>query len=219
MAQYVCTVCGYVYDEEKEGVGFDSLPDSWKCPLCGADKRQFEKKSEEKKSVTTPAESVRPRAETAVESYKSFGNGEMNILATNLAKGCEKQYLAEEAALFGEIADYYKNHSEPAKEAAADEISELLNNDLTKLYPSAYIEAEKDGDRGALRAVTWSDKVSKIVNMLLERYKNEGAAFLKNNRIFVCEICGFIYIGDKAPDVCPVCKVPKLKIHEVGRAQ
>ena len=31
---------------------------------------------------------------------------------------------------------------------------------------------------------------------------------LENTGVYVCTICGFIYIGDKLPDVCPVCKVP-----------
>ena len=34
--RYVCSVCGYVYDEAKEGKAFAELPDSWVCPLCGA---------------------------------------------------------------------------------------------------------------------------------------------------------------------------------------
>ena len=34
-------ICGYVYDEKKEGVPFDQLPDSWLCPLCGAEKSVF----------------------------------------------------------------------------------------------------------------------------------------------------------------------------------
>lgn len=50
-ARYVCSVCGYVYDPEKgdpdngiaPGTGFEDIPDSWTCPICGADKSQFEK--------------------------------------------------------------------------------------------------------------------------------------------------------------------------------
>ncbi len=41
MARYECSVCGYVYDESKEGGSWDSLPDDWTCPVCGADKSQF----------------------------------------------------------------------------------------------------------------------------------------------------------------------------------
>ena len=32
--KYVCTVCGYIYDEEVEGFKFEDLADDWKCPLC-----------------------------------------------------------------------------------------------------------------------------------------------------------------------------------------
>lgn len=51
MEKYVCKVCGYIYDPEKgdpdsgiqPGIPFDQLPDDWLCPICGADKDQFEK--------------------------------------------------------------------------------------------------------------------------------------------------------------------------------
>ncbi len=38
MAVYKCTVCGYVYDEEKEGMPFAELE---KCPVCGAKPEKF----------------------------------------------------------------------------------------------------------------------------------------------------------------------------------
>ena len=41
MAKYRCTVCNYVYDEEKEGVKFNELPDDWKCPVCNSPKSEF----------------------------------------------------------------------------------------------------------------------------------------------------------------------------------
>ncbi|MFA4905996.1 MAG: rubredoxin [Candidatus Margulisiibacteriota bacterium] len=50
MKKYVCKVCGYVYDPAKgdpdgniaPGTAFESLPDTWVCPSCGAPKDQFE---------------------------------------------------------------------------------------------------------------------------------------------------------------------------------
>jgi flavin reductase (DIM6/NTAB) family NADH-FMN oxidoreductase RutF/rubredoxin len=50
MKKFRCTVCGYVYDPEKgdpdngiqPGTAFESLPDSWVCPVCGAPKSAFE---------------------------------------------------------------------------------------------------------------------------------------------------------------------------------
>ena len=39
--RWVCGICGYVYDEAKEGVPFESLPDDWRCPLCRQPKSVF----------------------------------------------------------------------------------------------------------------------------------------------------------------------------------
>lgn len=41
MAVYVCTICGYVYDEEKEGKPFSTLTS---CPICGAPPSAFERR-------------------------------------------------------------------------------------------------------------------------------------------------------------------------------
>ena len=51
MDKWECMVCGYVYDpaagDPENGVApgtpFESLPDDWLCPDCGADKEMFEK--------------------------------------------------------------------------------------------------------------------------------------------------------------------------------
>ena len=40
--KYVCTLCDWVYDEETEGKKFAELPEDYACPLCGADKSNFE---------------------------------------------------------------------------------------------------------------------------------------------------------------------------------
>ncbi len=40
--KYVCTVCGYVYDDAEQEVPFAELPDDWTCPLCGVGKDDFE---------------------------------------------------------------------------------------------------------------------------------------------------------------------------------
>ena len=50
MKKYVCQVCGYIYDPEEgdsdagvpAGTVFEDLPDDWVCPVCGAEKSEFE---------------------------------------------------------------------------------------------------------------------------------------------------------------------------------
>ena len=49
MAKYVCTVCGYVYDEATgdpdngiaPGTKWEDVPDDFTCPLCGVCKEDF----------------------------------------------------------------------------------------------------------------------------------------------------------------------------------
>ena len=48
--KYVCVVCDYTYDEEKEGVKFEELPKDWRCPVCGASKQAFKPLEELPKS-------------------------------------------------------------------------------------------------------------------------------------------------------------------------
>lgn len=61
MAKYKCQMCGHIYDEEKEGVKFEDLPNDWKCPMCFAPKSMFklveeEPKQEESKKDVKPVE-------------------------------------------------------------------------------------------------------------------------------------------------------------------
>ena len=49
--KYVCSACGWTYDEEAgdpengiaPGTKFEDLPEDFVCPLCGVDKSRFEK--------------------------------------------------------------------------------------------------------------------------------------------------------------------------------
>ena len=51
MDRMKCTICGYIYDPAagdpdqgvKPGTAFGDVPDEWRCPLCGAMKKWFEK--------------------------------------------------------------------------------------------------------------------------------------------------------------------------------
>ena len=47
--KYVCTVCGWTYDEEEgdpdngiaPGTKFEDLPEDFVCPMCGVGKENF----------------------------------------------------------------------------------------------------------------------------------------------------------------------------------
>ncbi len=40
--RWECAACGFVYDEAKQGVPWNELPDDWECPVCGVGKSKFE---------------------------------------------------------------------------------------------------------------------------------------------------------------------------------
>lgn len=50
MKTYMCTICGYIFDEAQgdpehgiaPGTRWEDIPENWKCPECGAMKEDFE---------------------------------------------------------------------------------------------------------------------------------------------------------------------------------
>jgi rubredoxin len=50
MKQWICSVCGYIYDEAMgdpehglaPGTRWEDVPEDWTCPDCGASKSEFD---------------------------------------------------------------------------------------------------------------------------------------------------------------------------------
>ena len=209
--KYICSVCGYVYDEAKENIPFSQLPDSWVCPLCGAAKAAFAPEGQPQAPqipvVPLPLE----------EDMRKLSAGEFSALCSNLARGCEKQYKEQEAALFREIAGYFAAAAPPVPDGEISHLAQLIQGDLAEGYPALRSAAIADGDRGTQRICVWGEKVTNILRTLLQRWEKEGDALLSHTEIWVCTVCGFVYIGDDPPQLCPVCKVPAWKFEKIER--
>ena len=213
--RYVCSICGYVYDEAKQGKPFAALPETWTCPLCGAARSAFAPEAAAKSAA--PAPTVAPPAPVHGEMQK-LSPGALSILCSNLARGCEKQYKAREAELFRELAGWYAAQALPAAGGSFDELLELVQRDLEGGYPAANERAAAAGDRGAKRALVWSEKVTRMLDSLLQQYRTQGDGLTQGTNVYVCEICGFVYVGELPPAICPVCKVPGFKLAKVERS-
>ena len=213
MKKYRCQICGFIYDEAVEGVKFEDLPNDWKCPLCGASKEMFEEIVEE--DTTLKKEEVNETENNIFqeEDLRELSNYEISYICSNLAKGCEKQYLEEDKKLFQELANYYLE-KEATVEGTLEDVTLCLQDD-TKLIKEALNTLNKKEERGTNRVLTWASKTTMMLEGILASYQKEGLEYLKNKKIWVCDICGFVYIGDTPPKVCPVCKVPSIKILEV----
>ncbi len=205
--RYICQICGYVYDEDKEGVSFDNLPEDWKCPLCGATKKDFK--------VETPKEEVKPvKVNTDLADMKKLSPGQLSAVCSNLARGCEKQYKAEEAALFTKLANYFEEITPTVNDSTVETVVKLLQEDIES-YPNVRAVADQNNDRGAARICVWGEKVTRMLSSLVNRYLEEGESMLADTDIWVCTVCGFVYIGDEPPELCPVCKVPPYKFEKI----
>ena len=210
--KYICQICGYVYDDAKEKVPFAELPDDWKCPLCGAAKSDFkpEANGDEKKVVTA--------MEPMEADLEKLSAGQLAALCSNLARGCEKQYKQKEADLFKQLADYFTAVVPAVNDASVEKLAKELQTDADN-YAAVRATADANADRGAARVCVWGEKVTRMLSSLVNRYLNEGEAMLKDTNIWVCTTCGFVYIGDTPPELCPVCKVPDWKFEKIeGRA-
>lgn len=232
MATYVCSLCGFIYEEAlgipesgiAAGTTWEELPDDWVCPLCGAGKDAFEKQEEVTEAALAKAPVPAPEAagvksEVEAGTVNSLTPLELSALCTNLARGCEKQYKFEEEALFRELGDYFAGLAEPALEPSYEKLAAMVMADLDGAFPEAYDAANNPRDRGALRALVWSEKVTKIIKSALARYEKQGEALVAETSVYVCSICGFIYLGENLPDICPVCKVPNWKFEKVEARQ
>jgi rubredoxin len=222
MRKFVCSICGYIYDEatgipEKgvaSGTKWSAISDSFVCPVCGAPKSAFKPYEENTATTVSSPPNVN---EGHVNNFRDLSFGELSVICSSLAKGCEKQRLTTEMEAFNKLADYFKSKTATAHVTTLAEAIPMLDDNITNGFVTANAIAKNNADRGALRSLVWSEKVSTMMKLLLDRFTKEGDAMLENTKIWVCDTCGFIYIGDIPPDICPICKVPNFKITEVER--
>ena len=114
----------------------------------------------------------------------------------------------EHAKLWAKELGLIGSTAENLKAAAAGE-----NEEWTSMYKEMAITAREEGFD---RIATLFEMVGAIEKEHEERYlkllKNleDGEVWVRTgeNR-WECRNCGHVYIGPKAPEVCPVCKKPK----------
>lgn len=144
--KYRCTVCGHVYDEEKEGVKFTDLPEDWVCPTCKVGKDKFvpveEGKSWAAEHVVGVAKGV---SEDIIEDLRSNFNAECSEVGMYLAMS---RVAIREG--YPEVGAFYKQAAWEEAEHAA-KFAELLGEvvtDSTKKNLEMRVEAEFGATEG-----------------------------------------------------------------------
>ena len=211
--KYVCKICGYVYDDDSQKIPFSELPDTWVCPLCGAKKSDFDPQG------INVADAENKQPVHIDKDMLKLSIGQVAALCSNLARGCEKQYKPDASEQYRILAEYFSSITPAVSQTEISDLSKLIQEDLEGGYGNVRQVAGEHNDRGALRVCVWGEKVTRILAALLERYKQEGENFLADTEIWVCTTCGFVWVGDAAPSICPVCKVPDWKFEKIERRQ
>ena len=143
---------------------------------------------------------------------------------TYYASKAKKDGYEQIAAIFTETADNEKEHAKMwFKELHNGEVPDTLTNLLdaaagenaewTDMYKKMAEEAREEGFNELAYKF---EAVAQIEKRHEERYRRLSD-LLKNKTVFqksekkawICRNCGHVYIGEKAPEVCPVCKHPQ----------
>ena len=71
---------------------------------------------------------------------------ELSVICSNLARGCEKQYLPEQEKGFRELAEFFRARSVPAPDAGTQALLQLVERDLSSGLPYAHTAAGEAAD-------------------------------------------------------------------------
>lgn len=143
---------------------------------------------------------------------------------TYYASQAKKDGYEQIAAIFTETADNEKEHAkmwfkELHNGAVPGTYENLLDaasgerGEWTEMYKRMAEEAREEGFEAIARKF---EGVAAIEKRHEERYNKiaelvkEGKVFKKSEKkMWICRNCGHVYVGDKAPEICPVCMHPK----------
>lgn len=224
---YVCKICGYVY----EG---DELPEDFVCPICKHGAADFEpievQTSNNNEQISTKenhimAENKNPYAGTKTEKnlLEAFAGESMaRNKYTYFASVAKKAGYEQIAALFLATADNEKEHAKlwfKALGELGDTAENLVhaaegeNYEWTDMYDRMAKDAEEEGFTelaAQFRGVAAIEKThEERYRALLKNVEMEEVFKKTGITVWECRNCGHICVGEKAPEVCPVCKHPQ----------
>lgn len=133
----------------------------------------------------------------------------ISMVYSNLAKAAEKQQNAPLVERYTTLAGRFKKTGSGTAAALLAGVSD----DLASLIPE-YRQAVRD-DRGALRALKWGETVAKIQKSILDRYLKKGEEVFNGKDFYVCQACGFIFVGNESPPLCAACKAPSHRFEKI----
>ncbi len=151
------------------------------------------------------------------------GESQARVKYQFYASKAKKEGYEQIAAIFQETSDNEKEHAKIWYKLLHDGVADTMTNlkdaaagenyEYTDMYKKFADEAREEGFN---EIADLFEKVGEIERHHEERYlklvKNieEGMVFKGDGvTVWKCRNCGYIHIGDSAPEVCPVCNHPQ----------
>ena len=218
---YRCKVCGYVY----EG---DELPEGYLCPLCHKDATYFEKieaAPAAKQTAPQCAGGKKSLAGTKTEANLKAafaGESQARNKYTYFAEVAKREGYEQLAEIFLKTARNEQEHARLWFEALGGigdtaqnlkAAAEGENYEWTDMYKTFAEEAEAEGFpelAARFRAVGDIERAHEERYLKLLKNVEMNKVFEKAGQyMWECRVCGHLVVGNKAPEVCPVCGYSK----------
>ena len=207
MKKYRCTVCGYIHEGEMNA--------DFVCPKCKKPASFFEEIVEEK-----AANNIYAGTKTEKNLMDAFaGESQARNKYTYFAEVARREGYEQLAAIFLQTARNEQEHARLWFEAlggiggTAENLlhaAEGENYEWTDMYDRFAKDAEEEGFTELAERFR---RVAAIEKQHEERYRKllsnveMQQVFEKGEQVmWECRVCGHIVVGNKAPEVCPVCK-------------
>ena len=151
------------------------------------------------------------------------GESQARVKYQFYASKAKKEGYEQISAIFQETSDNEKEHAKIWYKLLHDGVADTINNlkdaaagenyEYTDMYKKFAEEAREEGFNEIAELF---EKVGEIEKHHEERYLKlveniEKGMVFKGDGVTVwkCRNCGYIHIGDSAPEVCPVCNHPQ----------
>jgi len=144
------------------------------------------------------------------------GESQANRKYLAFAKKADEEGFGQAAKLFRAAAAAETVHAQSHLKvmgginSTKENIQEAIEgetHEYTKMYPEMIMEAEKEGNRQAVRSFDLANKVESIHASLYQKVLDNLDSNEPVVDYYVCQICGNT-VENSAPDKCHVCGAP-----------
>jgi len=215
MEKWKCSICGYVHEGPMEA--------DFRCPRCKQPASMFNLIQE--KPVAAGIAETNPYAGTKTEKNLAdafAGESQARNKYTYFAEVAKREGFEQLAEIFLKTAANEQEHAKlwfaelghigtTAKNLLA--AAEGENYEWTDMYERFAKDAEDEGFPALAERFR---RVAAIEKAHEERYRKllnnveMQQVFEKGEQVmWECRVCGHLVIGNRAPEVCPVCKHPQ----------